>query len=130
MSKLLEVEPIEPSLNVEGVEVVPLETEHSPVKAFESVTPLEVLHKEVEASELSQDGNVRASTQEFIQQKEAQAKLQQEENGKNWQWFQMARMESERGTYRSFVTIGGGKVEISSIIGRGNSLRESIHKSN
>lgn len=105
MSKLLEVEPIEPSSNVEGVEVVPLETEQSPVKAFESVTPFEVLHKEVEASELSQDSNVRASTQEFIQQKETQAKLQQEENGKNWQWFQMARMESERGTYSGSTSI-------------------------
>jgi hypothetical protein len=105
MSKLLEVEPIEPSSNVEGVEVVPLETEQSPVKAFESVTPFEVLHKQVEASELSQDSNVRASTQEFVQQKEAQAKLQQEENGKNWQWFQMARMESERGTYSGSTSI-------------------------
>jgi hypothetical protein len=105
MSKLLEAKSVEPSFNVEGVEVVPLETEHSPVKAFESVTPFEVLHKEVEASELSQDSNVRASTQEFIQQKEAQAKLQQEENGKNWQWFQMARMESERGTYSGSTSI-------------------------
>lgn len=106
MSKLLEVEPI--ASNVEGVEVVPLtekQLEQSPVAAFESVTPFEILHKEVEASELSQDGNVRASTQEFVQQKEAQAKLQQEENGKNWQWFQMARMESERGTYSGSTSI-------------------------
>jgi hypothetical protein len=108
MSKLVELEPvqIQPTAQVEGVEVVPLPgVEQSPVTAFESVTPLEALRQSVEASELPQDGNVRASTSEFVQQKEAQAKLQQEENAKNWQWFQMARMESERGAYSGSTSI-------------------------
>ncbi|AFZ22062.1 hypothetical protein [Allocoleopsis franciscana] len=111
MSLLTEPEPTQGQsmAQVEGVEVVSLESngslEPSFLTAFESISPLETLRHEVEVSELPQDGNVRASTAEFVQQKEAQAKFQQEENAKNWQWFQMARMESERGTYSGSTSI-------------------------
>ncbi len=72
---------------------------------FESVTPIEVVRQSVEASELPQDSNVRGSTSEFVQQKEAAAKQQMEENSKNWQWFQMARLEERLGTYSGSVSI-------------------------
>lgn len=72
---------------------------------FESLTPIEVVRQSVEASELPQDSNVRGSTSEFVQQKEAAAKQQMEENSKNWQWFQMARLEERLGTYSGSVSI-------------------------
>jgi hypothetical protein len=105
-SKLLEAVQVQSETLIEGIEVVQLESqEQFPVAAFESVTAFEELRKEVEASELPQNSSVRASNQDFVQQKEQQAKLQQEENFKNWQWFQMSRMEDRSGTYEGSISI-------------------------
>lgn len=110
-SRLTEPEPaqradVQAQTQIEGVEVVSQEPqEPSSIEVFESTTPINVVRKEVEASELPQDSNVRASTQDFVQQKEAALKLQQEENSKNWQWFQMARMEDRQGTYEGSVSV-------------------------
>ena len=107
-SQLLEPElvPIQSETQMEGVDVVDIEPQQpSPITVFEAFTPIDVLHKEIEASELPQDSSVRASTQDFVQHKEQQSKLQQEENSKNWQWFQVARLEEHSGTYSGSVSV-------------------------
>jgi hypothetical protein len=107
-SALTSLEPLQQdtSTAVEGVEVVALNTSEDELSVtFESATPFEVFRTEIEASSLPEESNVRASTQQFVQQKEEQAKLQQQENAKNWQWFQIARLEERRGTYSGSVSI-------------------------
>jgi hypothetical protein len=59
----------------------------------------------IEASNLPKDSNVRSSTQQFIEQKEQQAQVQREENAKNWQWFQMSKLEDRQGAYSGSVSI-------------------------
>ncbi|MBW4595396.1 MAG: hypothetical protein KME46_21445 [Brasilonema angustatum HA4187-MV1] len=103
-SKLIEPEitNLQPA-QIEGVEVV--SQEKSAVVAFESITPFEVIKKEVEASQLREESHVRASTKQFIEHKEQQAQLQREENSKNWQWFQMSKIEEKQGVYSGSVSV-------------------------
>lgn len=108
LSQLVEPQPlqVEQATEIDGVQVVSqIPQEQSPVEVFESVTPFEVVKKEIDASDLPQDSSVRASTQEFVQHKELQAKLQQEETSKNWQWFQVSRLEDHQGAYQGSVSI-------------------------
>ncbi|WP_414590017.1 hypothetical protein [Scytonema sp. PCC 10023] len=100
-SKLIEPEiTISQPAQIEGVEVISQDK-----VAFESVTPFEVIHKEVEASQLREESNVRASTKQFIEHKEQQAQLQRSENSKNWQWFQMSKIEERQAAYSGSVSI-------------------------
>ncbi|MBD1930079.1 hypothetical protein H6F74_28210 [Trichocoleus sp. FACHB-90] len=108
LSQLVEPQPlqVEQATEIDGVQVVSqIPQEQSPVEVFESVTPFEVVKKEIDVSDLPQDSSVRASTQEFVQHKELQSKLQQEETSKNWQWFQVSRLEDRQGAYQGSVSI-------------------------
>jgi hypothetical protein len=104
--QVIESQLIEPEItNLQPAEIEGVEVVSQDKVAFESVTPFEVIHKEVEASQLREESHVRASTKQFIEEKEQQAQLQREENSKNWQWFQMSKIEERQGAYSGSVSI-------------------------
>lgn len=101
--QVIESKLVEPEREADGVDIVSQES--NSVVAFESVTPFEIIKNGIEASNLPEDSNVRSSTQQFIEQKEQQAQVQREENAKNWQWFQMSKLEDRQGAYSGSVSI-------------------------